>query len=143
MAVDLENVRERLAPLFGLLRALDPENAVLHLVGTPWAQDLADDRRIVGDWDVRRDVNSTAMEAADDVIHQLLDRWRVEGRVAVVASSDGGFAESLLAHRRAGLQAFLVAVERPARRLRDAAEVFVLSQPGATEEAAEAIEAAR
>jgi hypothetical protein len=72
---------------------------------------------------VRRHVNAAGAEAADDVIHGLLAAWRDEGRAAVVASSDGGFAESLLAHRRCGLPAFLVTTGRPARRLYEAAVV--------------------
>ena len=143
IAVDLENLRDGVGGVLALLRELDSEDAVVHFVGGRWAQALAPNHRIPGDWIVRRQVNTGDAEAADAVIHELLDRWRRESRVAVVISSDGGFAVSLAAHRRSGVPAFLVTTGRPARRLRAAAPVHLLTDAAAVRVAAGVIEGAR
>ena len=41
IAVDLENLREGVRGFLALLRELESENAVVHLVGGRWAQALA------------------------------------------------------------------------------------------------------
>lgn len=142
IAIDLENLREGMGSVVRLLRLVDPEDAVVHLVGAAWAQELVPSERLRS-WVVRREVNPPGSQAADAVIHDLLDRWREEGRVAVVVSSDGGFAISLAAHREAGIPALLVTPGRPARRLLAATDVYVLSDAESVERAADAIEAAR
>ena len=143
IAVDLENLREGTKPVLRLLKRLEPDNGVLHLVGGPWAQSLVGDRQIPRGWTVRRDVNDAAPEAADALIHELIAMWREEGRVAVVVSSDRGFDVSVVAHRRSGVPSFLAITGIPPRRVTDDAPMLVLSDDDAIDEAVEAIEASR
>ena len=143
VAVDLENLREGAHLLTRLLRRLESEDAVVHLVGGRWAQSVVKDDSVPADWTVRRHINGDARDAADDVVHGLLDDWRAEGRVAVVVSCDGDFAASLAGHRDAGVPSFLLATGRPARRLSRVSTVLSLTDVASTDAAADAIEAAR
>src|SRR5439155_27293197 len=108
-----------------------------------WAQALLADADVPGGWRARREVSLDRDQGADDVIHHLLDAWRLERRVVVVASSDGGFDVSLAAAHLEGVPTFVVTTGKPARRLRDVAEVHRLLGPDDVAAAAAAIDEAR